>query len=98
MVPGDRVTSRDLLFLEQSAGAVAVAAGDSAVAPAMPLHDARDDFERQYILRALAAHHGNISRTAEALGVERSNLYRKMRSFGIAPRRVEEEELESGKS
>ena len=96
MVPGDRVTSRDLLFLEQGAGAVAAA--DSAIEPVMPLHDARDDFERQYILRALAAHHGNISRTAEALGVERSNLYRKMRSFGIAPRRVEEEELESGKS
>jgi len=52
----------------------------------MPLHDARDDFERQYILRALAAQQGNISRTAEVLGVERSNLYRKMRSFGIALR------------
>ena len=96
MVPGDRVTSRDLLFLDQAAGAAV--AIDGATEPVMPLHDARDDFERQYILRALAAHHGNISRTAEALGVERSNLYRKMRSFGIAPRRVEEEELESGKS
>ena len=96
MVPGDRVTSRDLLFLDQAAGVVGVT--DGAAEPVMPLHDARDDFERQYILRALAAHHGNISRTAEALGVERSNLYRKMRSFGIAPRRVEEEELESGKS
>ena len=51
----------------------------------MPLHDARDAFERDYILRALAAQHGNISRTADVLGVERSNLYRKMRGFGIAP-------------
>ena len=33
-----------------------------------------------------------MSRTAEVLGVERSNLYRKMKAFGIAPsRRVEEE-------
>src|SRR5688500_5958501 len=96
MVPGDRVTSRDLLFLDRSAGVTI--ATDGATEPLMPLHDARDDFERQYILRALAAHHGNISRTAEALGVERSNLYRKMRSFGIAPKRVEEEEIESGKS
>jgi two-component system nitrogen regulation response regulator NtrX len=96
MVPGDRVTSRDLLFLDQSAGVTI--ATDGATETLMPLHDARDDFERQYILRALAAHHGNISRTAEALGVERSNLYRKMRSFGIAPKRVEEEEIESGKS
>ena len=52
---------------------------------------ARDDFERQYILRALAAQQGNMSRTADVLGVERSNLYRKMRSFGIAPRRVEDD-------
>jgi len=89
MVPGERVTSRDLLFLDQSASpTVAVEADSSTI---MPLHDARDDFERQYILRALAAQQGNISRTADVLGVERSNLYRKMRSFGIAPRRAEED-------
>ena len=54
----------------------------------------RDQFERDYILRALAAQQGNISRTADMLGIERSNLYRKMRSFGIAPsRRGEDEEI-----
>ena len=59
----------------------------------MPLHEARDRFERDYILKALAAQQGNISRTADVLGVERSNLYRKMRAFGIAPsRRMEGEE------
>jgi len=84
MVPGDRVTARDLLFLDQ--GIAPMAPADAPAEPVMPLHDARDDFERQYILRALAAQQGNISRTAEVLGVERSNLYRKMRSFGIAPR------------
>jgi two-component system nitrogen regulation response regulator NtrX len=57
-----------------------------------PLHDARDRFERDYILRALAAQQGNISRTADALGIERSNLYRKMRSFGIMPARKAEDE------
>ncbi len=62
----------------------------------MPLHDARDRFEREYILRALAEQHGNMSRTAEVLGVERSNLYRKMRAFGIAPvRKTEEPEVTS---
>jgi two-component system, NtrC family, nitrogen regulation response regulator NtrX len=89
MVPGDRITSRDLAFLEQ----VTVAAADpSRPAPLTALHDARDQFERDYILRALAQQHGNISRTAEVLGVERSNLYRKMRAFGIAPRKAEEDE------
>ena len=59
----------------------------------MPLLEARDRFERDYILKALAAQQGNISRTADVLGVERSNLYRKMRAFGIAPsRRMEGEE------
>jgi two-component system nitrogen regulation response regulator NtrX len=56
----------------------------SAVLPAdASLKIARDDFERRYILAALRRHRGNISRTAEALQVERSNLYRKLRSYGI---------------
>jgi len=54
---------------------------------------ARDRFEREYILRALASQSGNMSRTADALGVERSNLYRKMRAFGIAPGKRAQEEL-----
>jgi two-component system nitrogen regulation response regulator NtrX len=90
MVPGDVITATDLPFLD--AGVLAVADGSGA--PALPLHEARDQFERDYILRALAAQHGNISRTAEALGVERSNLYRKMRAFGIAPTRKAEGEEE----
>ena len=56
-------------------------------ASVLPLHEARERFERDYILRTLAAQHGNMSRTADVLGVERSNLYRKMRAFGIAPSR-----------
>jgi transcriptional regulator of acetoin/glycerol metabolism len=41
----------------------------------------------------LAAQQGNISKTAEILGVERSNLYRKMRAYGIVPARKEEESV-----
>ena len=89
MVPDERVAARDVSFLEQGP-AVGAANPEPAVMP--PLHEARDRFEREYILRALAAQRGNISRTAEALGVERSNLYRKMRGFGIPPRRTEDGE------
>ncbi len=39
------------------------------------------------LLAALAACDGNISRTAEVLDVERSNLYKKMRGLGIGPAR-----------
>ena len=84
MVPNDRVAARDMQFLGQGAIAPSVAGADPQ--PMALLHDVRDDFERQYILRALAAQQGNMSRTADALGVERSNLYRKMRAFGILPR------------
>lgn len=48
------------------------------------LHQARSAYERDYILRKLDDHHGNVSRAAEALGLERSHLYRKMKALGIA--------------
>jgi two-component system nitrogen regulation response regulator NtrX len=89
MVPGETITMADLAFLDPSTVAVV----DPPGVPALSLHAARDRFERDYILRALAAQQGNMSRTAEALGVERSNLYRKMRAFGIVPmRRAEGDE------
>ena len=87
MVPGDTIALTDLAFLDGGA----LRSIEDQGAPELSLHDARERFERDYILRALAAQHGNISRTADALGVERSNLYRKMKAFGIAPARREEE-------
>jgi two-component system nitrogen regulation response regulator NtrX len=86
MVPGDTIVLADLAFLDSGA----ISAADPSAPPPLPLHDARERFERDYIVRALASQHGNISRTAEILGVERSNLYRKMKAFGIVPRREEE--------
>jgi two-component system nitrogen regulation response regulator NtrX len=87
MVPGETITLADLSFLDGTS----LVLDEVASTPALLLHDARDRFEREYILRALGAHNGNISRTADALGVELSNLYRKMRAFGITPVRREEE-------
>ena len=86
MVPGDTISFADLAFLEGGP-----LAPEEPGAPPVPLHEARDRFEREYILRAFAANNGNMSRTADALGVERSNLYRKMRAFGIVPAKREEE-------
>ncbi|PYV68613.1 MAG: Fis family transcriptional regulator, partial [Acidobacteria bacterium] len=50
----------------------------------LTLHEARAAYERDYILKKLDDNHGNISRTAEVLGLERSHLYRKMKTLGIA--------------
>ena len=48
------------------------------------LHQARAAYERDYILKKLDESHGNVSRAAEVLGLERSHLYRKMKTLGIA--------------
>ena len=55
------------------------------------LRDARDAFERAYILGELRAHGWNITQTAKTLGIGRVNLWRKLKAYGIAaPRRGEE--------
>ena len=56
---------------------------DGGLSADAPLKAARDDFERRYILASLRRHRGNVSRTADALQIERSNLYKKLRGYGI---------------
>ena len=48
------------------------------------LQQARDAYERDYILKKIEEAHNNMSRAAEMLGLERSHLYRKMKSLGIS--------------
>ena len=91
MVPGEVISPSDLGFLDRGA-LTRPAVPDGG--PRQTLHEARDQFERDLILRTLAEQQGNMSRTAEVLSVERSNLYRKMKAFGIAPSRRADEEPE----
>jgi two-component system, NtrC family, nitrogen regulation response regulator NtrX len=49
----------------------------------LPLRDAREIFEREYLVAQIARFSGNISRTAEFIGMERSALHRKLKSLGI---------------
>jgi two-component system nitrogen regulation response regulator NtrX len=51
------------------------------------LRDAREDFEREFIIQKLEENDWNISRTAELIELERSNLHRKIKSYGIDVRR-----------
>jgi DNA-binding NtrC family response regulator len=53
----------------------------------MPLRQARARFERQYIIHRLSANRGTLGQTARDLGIERTNLYRKMKQLGIQPPR-----------
>jgi two-component system nitrogen regulation response regulator NtrX len=92
MVPGEIISPADLSFLDPTA--LTRAAAPDGGGQRQSLHEARDQFERDLILRTLAEQLGNMSRTADVLGVERSNLYRKMKAFGIAPSRRADEEPE----
>ena len=84
MVPNSHIGAEDLEFLSGGGRGDQEQANEE---KSLPLHAARERFERDYIVRALATQGGNISRAAEVLGVERSNLYRKMRAFRIIHRR-----------
>ena len=48
-----------------------------------PLKEAREYFEKEYLVTQLKKHHGNISKTADFIGMERSALHRKLKSLGI---------------
>ena len=77
MAPGDTIDLRDLPAEIVESDVIAVPADFSS------LRQARDDFERRFILSALRKNRGNVTRTAEELGVERSHFYRKLKGYGI---------------
>ena len=79
MVAEETITAGDVAFL----GAAHAADRPPALETGVTLVEARERFERDFILRTLSEQQGNISRTADVLGVERRNLYRKMSAFGI---------------
>ena len=58
---------------------------------ALPLRDARELFEREYLNAQILRFGGNISRTASFIGMERSALHRKLKSLGLAGARAAEE-------
>ena len=77
LLPGDTIEPEDIHLGARRDASPAAIPGN------LPLKEARDEFEKQYILTRLREFAGNVSRTADALGVERSNLYRKLHAYGI---------------
>lgn len=75
---GERVEVEDLAFMlspEKEA--------ESPILMNSPLSDATDEFQREYIRKAIERVKENMSEAAKALGLHRSNLYRKMRQLGM---------------
>ena len=60
---------------------------------AMPLREARDVFERDYIAAQMSRFGGNISKTAQFIGMERSALHRKIKTLSLATKEQDEEEV-----
>jgi two-component system nitrogen regulation response regulator NtrX len=89
--PGDLITAEMLNTNEQPTGGNAGAIGAERII-ALPLREARELFEREYLNAQILRFGGNISRTANFIGMERSALHRKLKSLGVAGARVEEEE------
>ncbi|MGH9433961.1 MAG: sigma-54-dependent transcriptional regulator [Terriglobia bacterium] len=85
MVAGERIERRHLPpSICQETNRARVKGQRAANAGFSSLQEARAAYERDYILRKLEETQGNVSRAAEVLGLERSHLYRKMKSLGIA--------------
>lgn len=78
MVPGGTITREDIEkhFESGENGGMEVVGGAT-------LKQAREEFEKNYIERTLKKNDRNITLTAKALGVERSNLHRKIKQYGI---------------
>jgi two-component system nitrogen regulation response regulator NtrX len=87
MVPGPVLTVRDVpppVSGPQQAGRPQGDGGSARPRPQLAtLKDARAEFEREFIAQKLRENGGNVSKTADAIGVERSNLHRKIKALGI---------------
>ena len=67
-----------------NAGALVPSGGEmGAEIMGLPLREAREIFEREYLLAQVERFGGNISKTAEFVGMERSALHRKLKSLGV---------------
>jgi len=57
----------------------------------LPLREAREAFERQYLITRLRRADGSVGQLAEAVEMERTHLYRKLRQLGIDPKQIQED-------
>jgi two-component system nitrogen regulation response regulator NtrX len=87
--PASEITAASLPADVGAAGMVAQSFGGEHLL-VMPLREAREAFERDYIAAQLSRFGGNISRTAGFIGMERSALHRKIKLLGLAGRGEEE--------
>ncbi|MEZ5844198.1 MAG: sigma-54 dependent transcriptional regulator [Hyphomicrobiaceae bacterium] len=80
----DALVTADMLPAEIGSSVPLPVNGGSEHLMSLPLREAREIFEREYLLSQINRFGGNISRTAEFVGMERSALHRKLRALGVS--------------
>jgi two-component system nitrogen regulation response regulator NtrX len=90
--PSEPITA-DMLPQEASAADQGTTLGAERII-ALPLREAREVFEREYLNAQMLRFSGNISRTAAFIGMERSALHRKLKSLGLSGAKAVEEDVE----
>lgn len=88
--PGDVLTA-DLLPAEVGSSSPTLPSKNSEQVISLPLREAREHFEREYLIAQISRFGGNISRTAAFIGMERSALHRKLKSLGVSSSQRQEE-------
>ncbi len=86
IMSGERITVADVpeYVAPRTATAPPAAGGDLSRYGEVPLRELRDLVERDYILKKLEEHDWNITQAAQALGVERTNLHKKIKQHGLS--------------
>src|SRR4029079_1484648 len=85
----------DMAEVDAALGAtppIAPLSGASGIDLYLPLREAREQFERAYLLRQLQQVNGSVGKLAKAVGMERTHLYRKLRDLGVDVKTVVKED------
>jgi two-component system nitrogen regulation response regulator NtrX len=94
MTPREKLTTvePDMLPPEITGGQIGMAGDNLSAIMGVPLREARESFEREYLAIQIRRFSGNISKTASFIGMERSALHRKLKLLGMADRRDEDDQ------
>ncbi|MCL9982075.1 MAG: sigma-54 dependent transcriptional regulator [Erythrobacter sp.] len=93
MTPREKLTNvePDMLPPEITGGQIGMTGENLSAIMGVPLREARESFEREYLAIQIRRFSGNISKTASFIGMERSALHRKLKLLGMADRREDGE-------
>ena len=83
MVPGELITAKDVVLFLNPTAFQSLSGSFEAGYSHLAFKDARKQFEHDYLKKKLEENEGNVSRTAENIGMERSHLHKKVKALGI---------------